>query len=320
MVHLAAGDRAALRVAFGDLPAGRIVLREDSSPMCRWLAAVALGAQGRYGAAAALLDGLHRAHGVPLAVRAHACITRAAHLRQLGGHQIARRWDARGHALAASGGFNGESVPLSAAERHSGLDLHAAYCDGLVGLAADAIGMGHASVADRLLGRVERHILRQPSWRPSVRMFWVRAELALVRNCPDEAIEWAQRAVVGSRRAGALRHELKSELILAVAVGVAASRSDTQASVTYNAITRLNLLLARVRDAAQWPLEWVVFSALADLTQLSEPVRAIDLRRNSQRVLGQIRLWTDPDGRRVFDRSPWVPNLDPSGLLHSESL
>jgi hypothetical protein len=320
LADLSDSELVALRAAFGDAPATGIALRPDSSPLRRWLTAVTLGARGRYASAAALLDGLYRARNVPPVIRAHACVTRASHLRQLGGHREARRWDARGVALATPDAPGGDSGPFGAAERQYGLDLHAAYCDSVIGLTADAVGMGDAPVADRLLGRVERHILRHPSWRPSVRMFWVRAELALVRGRPAEAIEWAERAVAESRHAGASRHELKSELILAVAIGASAPMASSPAGVTHNAVTRLNLLLARVRDAAQGPLEWVVFSVLADLTEPSEPVRATELRRNSQQVLTQIRLWSDPDGRRVFDRSPWVPTLESARLLHSESL
>ncbi|WP_037046228.1 hypothetical protein [Pseudonocardia halophobica] len=69
-----------------------------TGPVVRWTAAVALGGQGRYAAAAALLEDLVRDPRVPVEVRAHALVTRASHLRQRGGHAFAERFD--GQALA----------------------------------------------------------------------------------------------------------------------------------------------------------------------------------------------------------------------------
>lgn len=72
-----------------------------AGPVVRWTAAVALGGQGRYAAAAALLEGLVRDHRAPVEVRAHALVTRASHLRQRGGHALAERLDGQALALVA---------------------------------------------------------------------------------------------------------------------------------------------------------------------------------------------------------------------------
>jgi hypothetical protein len=317
-----AGDRQLLAVAFGSTPEGELRIGSERPALDRWLAAVVLGARGRYAAAYALLSGVVADRGAPAPVRAHACVTRAAHLRQLGGHTEARRWDALGLALATETGGS----PESGRERRSAygeaelngasdgeLGREEAWLDALIGLAADAIGIGDLPIADRLLGRVEREILRHSSWRPSVRLFWVRAELALSRQRPAEASEWAARAVRGARAAGAVRHEIKSELVLTVADAAAGAAAE-------DAVTRLNLLIEKVRHAELWPLEWVICLLLANLTEGVAPVRAAEHRRRCQKILAQIRLWTDPDGRSVFDRSPWVPDLCSDPLLHSENL
>ena len=60
----------------------------------RWLRAVAAGGQGRYATAFAELAELRRTAGAPLVSLSHS--TQASLLRQLGWHDRARGWDARG--------------------------------------------------------------------------------------------------------------------------------------------------------------------------------------------------------------------------------
>jgi hypothetical protein len=78
--------------AFGDQPDATITVTEDAPARDRWLAAVALGGQGHYARAAALLRPLLT--GPDATVAALAGATLASHLRQLGGHGPARRFDA----------------------------------------------------------------------------------------------------------------------------------------------------------------------------------------------------------------------------------
>jgi hypothetical protein len=320
------GDRQLLSTAFGSTPGAQPGLGPGTDAERpagdRWLAAVVLGARGRYAAAYALLSGVLADPGAPATVRAHAAVTRAAHLRQLGGHTEARRWDAMGLALATDPAGVSEARSFDRSAQRDGkpggvwdrdLGRDAARLDALIGLAADAIGIGDLPIADRLLNRVEREILRHSSWRSSVRLSWVRAELALSQQCPAEAAEWAARAVRGAGAAGAVRHEIKSELVLIVAESAAGVAAD-------DAVSRLNLLTEKVRHAQLRPLEWVICLLLANLTESAAPVRAAEHRRRCQKILTRIRLWTDPDGRSVFDRSPWVPDLCSGPLLHSENL
>ena len=108
--------------AFGSTP--HRIPRAAVDPEERWLVAVALGGQGYYAAAAAELERLTADPAVPLRVAAHAAVTRAAHLRQLGGHAVARSWDARGLRLATA---------ASVGSAHcDGTDAGAARIDALV--------------------------------------------------------------------------------------------------------------------------------------------------------------------------------------------
>jgi hypothetical protein len=181
-----------------ELPAG-------ASAGERWLAAVVLGGQGRVAAAATLLRVLLSDPATPAGVAAHAAVTLAAHRRQQGGHARARSLDARGLRLAAA-------APAAAA-CPDGTDPAAARVDALVGLAADALGLGDP-VADRLLDAAEA--VGHPSWRTAVRIGWVRAELALYGGRAEQGLEPAGRALERARAAGAQRHVVKSRLVLAV--------------------------------------------------------------------------------------------------------
>lgn len=290
------------RIAFGDRPHRTPVVRRGDAPEQRWLAAVALGAQGHYGAAAALLDGLYRDRATPGAVRAHAAVTRAAHLRQLGGHLPARGWDAKGLALATPfdgaerSGASGQDVDLD------GLGLAAARLDALVGLAADSVGLMDLGQADRLLLRAERCVVEHTSWRPAIRLFWVRAELALSRGQMSDSVRCARAAVARAGSAGSVRHMIKSELILVVAESTAGLGRD-------EAVNRLNLLLERTRQAELATLEWVIHVLLASTIKTSDAAGARVHQRRVAEVVARIRDRTDSVGRRVFDRSPWVPDL-----------
>jgi hypothetical protein len=247
------GDpRAVRQAAFGDRPDLPVRVRPGTAPVERWLVAVALGGQGRYAAAAAELGRLLADPSVPTAVAAHAAITRAAHRRQQGGHAAARPDDALGLRLALAAGGRGDPTV-------DGTDARAARIDALVGLAADAVGLGAAAVAVRLLDRADREAEDHPSWRPAVRTGWVRAEVALLRGRADEAVPPAERALAGARVAGSARHVLKSRLVLVVARGAAGVLAPADAVEELDAI---GTGCARLR---QLPLEWPCALAAADL-------------------------------------------------------
>jgi tetratricopeptide (TPR) repeat protein len=219
--------------AFGDDPR-RWPLPPASTPHELWLRAVAAGGQGRYGSAMADLAGLLQRDDL-LASLAHS--TRASFLRQLGWHDRARRWDGRAMAIAGS-------------------DLEAG-ADALIGLAADALGVGRFAASAAALRRAGELLTGSMPPRLPVRLAWVSAELAMARGDGATAVRHAGRAVELAASFGSARHAVKSDVILAAAL---CSAGEIEAS-------------RRVADAALQdadrlgiiPLCWALACLLADI-------------------------------------------------------
>ena len=259
--------------AFGNQP-GRWPLPSAGTPRQLWLRAVGAGGQGRYGSARNDLTTLLRsAPADRLASLAHS--TQASFLRQLGWHRLARGWDGRALALA-------------------GADPEAA-ADALIGLAADALGVGRLAAAATLLSRAEPIVAQAPQYRLLVRRAWVAAELAMVagdgatavRNA-EVAVELAATTVDGSVSA---RHCAKSDVVLAAALcsAGAVDRARTVGEVTLELTGRLGLV----------PLRWAVACLLVDLVDTGSPTRPItelcDIRDECAR---QVQHWGGAWARR----------------------
>ena len=161
--------------AFGEDP-GMWPLPAAHTPAELWLRAVAAGGQGRYGSAQADLSAL--LHQLPAGGLASLALsTRASFLRQLGGHRAARGWDGRALALA---GTDGASTVEPAV-------------DALVGLAADALGVGRLAASATLLERADAELARVrrgwrsggPGWVPNWR--WRPATACGPRRRPNAA-------------------------------------------------------------------------------------------------------------------------------------
>ena len=259
--------------AFGNQP-GRWPLPSAGTPRQLWLRAVGAGGQGRYGSARNDLTTLLRsAPADRLASLAHS--TQASFLRQLGWHRLARGWDGRALALA-------------------GADPEAA-ADALIGLAADALGVGRLAAAATLLSRAEPIVAQAPQYRLLVRRAWVAAELAMVagdgatavRNA-EVAVELAATTVDGSVSA---RHCAKSDVVLAAALcsDGAVDRARTVGEATLGLTGRLGLV----------PLRWAVACLLVDLVDTGSPTRPItelcDIRDECAR---QVQHWGGAWARR----------------------
>ena len=226
---------AFVAVAFGDDP-GRWPLPAATLPVDLWLRAVAAGGQGRYASALADLDLLHRGRpDGPLASLAGS--TRASFLRQLGGHHAARAWDGRAWAGA------GPDVPAGA--------------DALVGLAADALGVGRFALSDRLLRRARDLLGDDASGRLPVRLAWVSAELAMFTGDGLAAVRHAEDAVELASRLGSARHCAKSQLVLAAARCSAGDLGSSRvvAEAALEVTERCGLV----------PLSWALTCLLADI-------------------------------------------------------
>jgi hypothetical protein len=138
--------------------------------------------------------------------------------------------------LRPMAGDHGELAGLAAAALASGLrqlgdhrlavpfdDLAIASCgagrvDGLIGAAADRVGMGDAAAATEALRRARSEAAW---WRDEVRCDWVATEIALLTDVPQDAVVAAERAAACAAAAESIRHDVKSRLFLAVARRVA---------------------------------------------------------------------------------------------------
>ncbi|MDT7699471.1 MAG: hypothetical protein QOJ30_1796 [Pseudonocardiales bacterium] len=247
--------------AFGPCPGVSVVSPRRADPTARWTAAVALGGQGRYAGAAALLEALAANPRTPRALAAHAAVTRASHLRQLGGHGAAARFDGLGIRLATAAGRSDPGAT------ELGIDARSALVDGLVGLAADAVGRADVGAATSLLTRADAVLEDCAAPRPTIRAGWVRAELALLRGDPAVAVRAAAAAVAGARRWGSARHLLKSRLVAEVA-GILAARAglaEGTGSAGSGGSARLDALAEEAGELGLVPLRWAALLAAAGL-------------------------------------------------------
>jgi hypothetical protein len=237
--------------AFGAHP-GRWPLPCAQTVEERWQRAVASGGQGRYATATAELDTLARI-GADGSVPALALSTRASFLRQLGWHAHARNWD--GRALAAAG---------TDAE---------ARADALIGLAADALGLGRFPLSARLLAAAAAAVAASTSARLPVRLAWVGAELAMATGEGAKAVERAEGAVALASASDSVRHAVKSGVVLAAALCCAGELEGSRrlADATLDAAEENGLL----------PLSWALACLLAEVGSGSRaPAQIVALREN----------------------------------------
>ncbi|OBI53183.1 hypothetical protein [Mycobacterium sp. E787] len=226
--------------AFGGRP-DSWPLPAATAPEQLWLRAVAAGGQGRYGSAYCDLAALRRdAADGRLISLAHS--TQGSFLRQLGWHAVARGWDGRALALA-------------------GTDPEA-RADALIGLAADALGVGRFAAAATLLGRVDLGHDAVPDRLP-VRRRWVAAELAMATGDGESAVRHAEEAVELADAMGqpSARHRVKSDVVLAAALCSAgdAERARAVAEAALDATGRLGLI----------PLRWALACLLSDIESVT---------------------------------------------------
>jgi hypothetical protein len=231
-----AHDTLLYAAAFGDNP-GLWPLPVATAPYERWLRAVAAGGQGHYSSATAELAAVRRdVRDGPLASLAHSTI--ASFLRQLGGHSEARRWD-------------GAALVLAASEPE-------ATVDALLGLAADALGMGRLAASAALLDRA-RTTLDASSGpaRLPLRWQWVAAELAMAKGAGDEAVRRAERARELAAGQPSARHLVKTRVVHAAAL-CSAGRIAEARSVADDALSASGAL-------GLIPLRWAAASLLVDI-------------------------------------------------------
>jgi hypothetical protein len=235
-------DRTLAAAAFEDQP-GRWPLPTASTAPELWLRAVAAGGQGRYGSAYRDLAVLRRSGAAgPLVSLAHS--TQGSFLRQLGWHRLAWGWDGRALALAGADGEDPE-----------------AQADALIGLAADALGVGRYAASATLLTRVDPVLASGPPVpdRLPVRRRWVAAELAMACGQGELAVRRATEAVelAAAMTVTSARHRVKSQVVLAAALCSAGTteRARTVAEEALKVTGRLGLV----------PLRWALACLLVDI-------------------------------------------------------
>jgi hypothetical protein len=317
--HLGHGQRV-LVAAFGDSPDadvhGAALAGADRT---RWLAAVALGGQGHYAAAATVLRQLIVGRDQVFAALAGA--TLASHRRQLGGHAAARRLDSAALGILARLGLPpaDSAADLSGAEAAAdtagqagfdhgsgrgdpnGVDLGGAWSDVLLGLAADAIGIGQVSQARQLHSAAAALITegRVGGWRARVRTGWVKAEIELAAGRPEQGRVPAEHAAQLARAVGACRHVVKSDLVLA-ATFAAGGTPD-------GASRALGLLDGVLSASLKWgifSLAWPAALLLADLA----PARDEHFAKIASKALSWSFVRSDDAMQLLATASPWVPS------------
>jgi hypothetical protein len=227
--------------AFGDQPESW-PLPTAATPNQLWLRAVAAGGQGRYGSAYRDLAELRRSapSGVEGRLLSLAHSTHGSFLRQLGWHTLARHWD--GRALALAGGDP------------------EARSDALIGLAADALGVGRFAAAATLLARADAELAdTQVPDRLPVRRRWVGAELAMATGDGPTAVCLATDAVrlAQAMAPASARHRVKSDVVLAAALCSAGAmdRARSVGEAALDATGRHSLI----------PLRWASACLLFDI-------------------------------------------------------
>ena len=249
--------------AFGGTP-GHWPLPHAMTPHQLWLRAVAAGGQGHYGSALADLGRVQRlvAHG-PLA--SLALSTRASFLRQLGWHDRARFLDGRALMLA-----DGAAMPAA---------------DALIGLAADALGVGRFAASARALQRAADHVTDSATARLPVRFAWVSAELAMVSGDGASAVAHAERALQLAAALVSARHTVKSRVVLAAA---RCSRGDVDASRR-----EADEALRQAAVFGLVPLRWAAACLLADIGSDENPHAEIAAIRDAcaETVIRRGGVW-----------------------------
>lgn len=175
-----------------------------ASTAALWLLGVSLGACGRYGTALTTLTPVLEAgeaagSGTAKLFGALAGASLGSVRRQLGRHAEAREADERGLKLSDGTGEPGFAC--------------------LLGLAADAVGLNDAAKAHQHADAAAELLPDRPTewWRQRVRLDWVRAEIALLEDDPETAVDAAEAAVERAERSRAPRHVAKSLLFQGVA-------------------------------------------------------------------------------------------------------
>ena len=224
---------------------GLAAVADSDDAWSQWATAVCLTATGDYSRAFLILQPLALALRIkssggsatqqPTEIAGLAATTLASGLRQLNEHERALPLD---RAAAAAPG--------------------AAETDSIIGSAADQVGLGDAEAATKTLATAQS---RLATWRDQVRYRWVAAEIDLLRGELAAAVTHSEIAVTVAQEHDSPRHQLKSELFLAVARDV--RRHGDGEQLLHNVVAQASQLQLR-------PLLWPAVEVLANRATVGE--------------------------------------------------
>jgi hypothetical protein len=291
---LATGERAAFhgRPSAGVAPLQRAVElahgagRDAEATAAVWLLGVCLASAGRYGAASAVLEPL--AISLPqeperLIFSSLAASSMASISRQLGRHAEGRVRD---------------DVALDLAG-----DAPEARFDALLGLAADAVGLGEDDEAAFRLGEAADLVTgRGDWWRQRVRVDWVAAEIALLRDQPADAVVKAASAIALAEGSGAPRHVAKGLLFQGVA--------EVQCGELELAAGTLRRAASLAESLGTLPLVWPARAVLGALLTETAPAEAASSLAAARAAVRQIA-----DDLPQPLASDWLTRPDIAALL-----
>ncbi|WP_233223800.1 hypothetical protein [Amycolatopsis sp. CA-128772] len=333
----------ALRAAaFGDDPRpDPAAVRGGGSPRERLLAAIVLGAQGRYAAAATLLGRLRQDRDPVTA--SLAASTLASHRRQLGGHWQARGLDGEAFSKVAhlaigdgSGGGGEVAHPASGHHPAGGEVARLATGDGPAGEEVARLATGHgpagAEAARPFTGQ-DPDGLDAPGARADALLGLAADNLALGRlpaarrlaqRASAEDPRWratvrggwvgAEIALAAGQGAEAVPH---AERALETALARGARRHVVKSRIVLAVALRaagapdhrqisddlVGNAMATAEECELLSLSWPAALVAADL----RPGHAEEYRFRVAQVLHAVLRSADPCGRRVAGESPWVP-------------
>ena len=159
-------------------------------------------------------------------------------------------------SCVSSAGTTGPAAGTAGRSALAGRDPEAG-ADALIGLAADALGVGRFAASAAALRRAASLLDGPAPPRLPVRLAWVSAELAMARGDGATAVGHAERAVELAAALGSARHTVKSDVVLAAALCSAGEldRSRRSADAALDDAERLGII----------PLRWALACLLADI-------------------------------------------------------
>lgn len=175
--------------------------------------------------------------------------------------------------------------------------------DALLGLAADAVGLGDAPTACGYLDRADEIASpRTDWWRQKVRLSWVQAETALLEGDPAAAEAVLSSAVQSAEASGAPRHVAKSLLFMGVA--------QVQAEQLEQATGTLRRAATLAESLGTIPLLWPSRALMGALLESRSPTEAA---KSLSAARGAVIVIADDLPEDL--RSVWLDRPDVTALL-----